>query len=61
MRPPLDMQAVAGKNVTVLSKANESMKYKIEALFPHHANGMDWYKTDYGWAREDWLISCENG
>jgi len=44
------------KIARIVGKANEGMKLSIEAAFPHHANGMDWYKTEDGqYGREDWF------
>ena len=59
MNPPFSKTGNKGKITTVLSKANLTKKELIENVFPHHANGMDWYKTEHGWAREDWLEEIE--
>ena len=55
MNPPYSKTGKKGKITTVYRKADQDMKASITALFEHHDNGMDWYKTDDGWAREDWL------
>ncbi|MCK4735715.1 MAG: hypothetical protein KAT65_24890 [Methanophagales archaeon] len=58
MRPPFVLEGVDtdGKITTIVEKADDAMKVMIESLMPHHANGMDWYKTEEGqWGREDWF------
>jgi len=45
-----------GEITRIVEKANERIKLFIEAMHPHHANGMDWYKTEDGeYGREDWF------
>ena len=45
-----------GRRARIVEKADEARKTNIEALFPHHANGKDWYKIATGqWGREDWF------
>ena len=58
MKPPFEVGETNrdGKITTIVEKADDVMKAKIEVLFSHHANGMDWYKTEEGqWGREDWF------
>ena len=58
MKPPFEVGSVNrdGNVTTIIEKANDAMKANFEALMPHHANGMDWYKTaDGSWGREDWF------
>lgn len=55
MNPPIDIRGNAGKSTIILEKVNEKEKALIETLYPHHANGMDWYKTEHGYGREDWF------
>lgn len=58
MHPPVSKKGVNNEGVetTIVEKADAVMKQKIDSFFPHHANGMDWYKISKGtWGREDWF------
>ena len=57
--PPIGPKNNKGKISIVKSKADVEMKWFIEEMWPHYAIGLDWYDTDYGWAREDWLKEIE--
>ena len=44
------------KIVRIVGKADEGRRLNIEAAFPHHANGMDWYEPEDGqYSREECL------
>ena len=62
MIPPIVLEGVdtGGRTITIVEKSDDMLKVMIESLMPHHANGMDWYKTEEGqWGREDWFVEVE--
>ena len=62
MEPPFEVGDAIRDGVitTILKKADDVKKIKIETIFPQHANGMDWYETaDGSWGREDWFKETE--
>ena len=43
MNPPFG--DTIGEETIIVEKADNAMKVNIEALFAHHANGMDWCQS----------------